>query len=202
MSAPTQYPLHWPRNRGRTPHSQRRGAAFSKRVGNFSKDLSIEDSCKRLQSELDALGVDDFILSTDARPRLDGVPRSDGIEDPGAALYFKHKGKDIVFAGDVFDRLADNIAAIAKHIESLRGQDRWGVGTIQQAFAGYAALPSPNPHWTLLFELPLTAGKPEIEAAYRRLAKIHHPDTGGSDAAFAQVERAHDQALRDIGVRT
>jgi len=155
-----------------------------------------------LQHELDALGVDEFILSTDARPRLDGIPRSDGIDDPGAALYFNHKGKDIVFAGDVFERLADNIAAIAKHIDSLRGQDRWGVGTIRQAFAGYAALPSPDPHWTLLFELPADAPKADIEAAYRRLAKIHHPDVGGSSAAFAQVERAHDQALRDIGVKS
>jgi hypothetical protein len=33
--------------------------------------------------------------------------------------------------------VADNIAAIAAHIDAIRRQDRYGVGTLDQAFAGY-----------------------------------------------------------------
>jgi DnaJ-domain-containing protein 1 len=35
-----------------------------------------------------------------------------------------------------------------------------------------------------------------IEAAYRALAKIHHPDAGGSTAAMQHINRAYDQVRR------
>ncbi len=38
--------------------------------------------------------------------------------------------------------MADNLWAIAKHVEAMRGLDRWGVGDITRAFTGYAALPA------------------------------------------------------------
>jgi hypothetical protein len=59
-------------------------------------------------------------------------------------VYFKLHGKDRVLACDKWDRVADNIAAIAAHIDAIRRQDRYGVGTIDQAFAGYSALPPPG----------------------------------------------------------
>jgi len=50
--------------------------------------------------------------------------------------------------------VSDNIAAIAAHIEALRAQERYGVGTIEQAFAGYSALE----HRTWQIVLRLDAG--------------------------------------------
>lgn len=62
--------------------------------------------------------------------------------DRGAAVYFEMKGKPVSLACDKWNRVEDNIWAIAKHIEALRGQQRWGVGSIEQAFRGYTALPA------------------------------------------------------------
>ncbi|WP_197535667.1 J domain-containing protein [Sphingobium sp. SYK-6] len=135
-------------------------------------------------------------LSTNLETRLDGNPRSGQPEpqDPGAAVYFRLQGKDTVLACDKWDRVADNIAAIAKHIEALRGMDRWGVGTAAQAFAGYQALPAPEQWWQVL-GVPVSATREQINAAYRSLAMKAHPDQGGSDAAMARLNAAREQGL-------
>ena len=65
-------------------------------------------------------------------------------DDPGVAVYFQLHDKERVLACDKWDTVADNIAAIAAHIDGIRRQDRYGVGTIDQAFAGYSALPPPG----------------------------------------------------------
>lgn len=36
----------------------------------------------------------------------------------------------------------------------------------------------------------------DVRRAYKRLARIHHPDNGGSNAAFIELKQAHDEALR------
>jgi hypothetical protein len=47
------------------------------------------------------------------------------------------------FACDRWDSVADNVQAIRKTIEALRGIERWGTGDmVQRAFAGFVALPS------------------------------------------------------------
>ena len=73
------------------------------------------------------------MISTNLKLRLDGLPRSDQATpaDPGVAVYFELDGKTIVLACDKWNRVADNIYAIAKHVDALRGQDRWGVGTVE-----------------------------------------------------------------------
>lgn len=39
----------------------------------------------------------------------------------------------------------------------------------------------------------------QIKAAYRRLAKIHHPDRGGSEAKFIEVTAAYKFAMAGEG---
>mgnify|MGYP000712282402 CR=1 FL=1 len=139
----TRYPLTWPAGWKRTPTAQRARARF--RSGRT--ELSIYEATQRLQGELERLerGIGGVVLSTNVETRLDGMPRSDrrAPADPGAAVYFRLKGQPRCLACDKWDRVADNIAAIAAHIEAIRAVDRYGVGTLDQAFAGYAALPAP-----------------------------------------------------------
>jgi hypothetical protein len=143
-----RYPLSWPAAKPRTPAHRRKPAAFR----DAKRQVGVPTAINRLQIELDAIGASGVILSTNLELRLDGRPRGDRAApfDPGAALYFTLKGREIALACDRWDRVADNIVAIAKHIEALRGQDRWGVGTIEQAFAGYEALPAPEQWWQVL----------------------------------------------------
>jgi len=189
---PLAWPAGWPRatSRAFAKFNQKKdtGRGYSE-----TSKVTVAIARNRLQRELDLLGAGYITLSTNLELRLDGQPRSDRANpaDPGAAVYFRLKGKDTVLACDRWMSVADNIAAIAKHIEALRGMDRWGVGTAAQAFAGYQALPAPEQWWQVLGLRPDDSAA-EIEAAYRDLARVAHPDTGGSDAAMARLNAARD----------
>lgn len=203
------HPLQWPLGRPRT--QSRRDAAFSKRVReagktyDTQKNLSIADAIKRLQDEVDRLRVSDYVLSTNVALRLDGMPRSDQAApaDPGVCLYFTLKGKPHALPCDTYRRVADNIAAIAKHIEATRAIERYGVATMEEMFTGFTALPSPTakkPWREVLGLKPEWHGTAnEIEVRYRAVAKNVHPDLpGGSHEAMAELNRARDAALDEV----
>lgn len=222
MTDATRYPLSWPFGWQRTTAGQRKRAKFRRQETVYSSqpggrswkrsaDLTVAGAMERLKIELARIGALDVIVSTNVELTTYGEPRSGrrAPEDPGAAVYFRLNGKDRVLACDRWDQVQGNIAAIAAHIECVRGIDRYGVGTLDQAFAGYDALPPPGasnrPPWrkVLGFEdfpvgaLPLKA---DIEIAYRGLAKQCHPDLqGGSHEATAMLNAARDQALEEIG---
>lgn len=195
MNQVPAYPLQWPASWPRAHYRRRAHFGTTGRNG-WKQALTVADARARLSEQLDALGARYATLSTNVELRLDGSPRSGQPEpkDPGVALYFQMQGKDTVLACDKWDRVADNIAAIAKHIEALRGIDRWGVGTAAQAFAGYQALPEPE-QWFQVLGVQPNATKAEITAAYREKARGAHPDTGGSDAAMARLNAARDAGL-------
>jgi len=188
----TKYPLSWPTGWQRTKAWERKRAAFS----SHKKPLTVWDAIGRVSGELSRLGATDEILSTNVAVRLDGLPRSGQAEpsDPGAAVYFKLKKQDRCLACDRWDRVADNIAAIAQHIDALRRIDRYGVGTMEQAFAGYAALPPTHEDWWLVLGVAQTATDEQIRAAYQALIKVHHPDVGGTHDGMSKINKAYNVA--------
>lgn len=206
------YPLQWPQARPRTSWDQRKRASFNKKhipAGKsyqVTSELSVADAVGRLQSEIDRLGASTYVLSTNLALRLDGLPRSGQAEpeDPGAALYFHLDGKAHCLPCDTYDRIADNIAAIAKHIEATRAIERYGVATMSEMFAGFVALPAPDAkkHWR---EVLGVGPKEPMDAAYVReryriRAQGAHPDRpGGSHAEMAELNRARDEALAEVG---
>lgn len=192
---PTAYPLAWPSGWPRTPATRRAPAKF--RSGRHASDeIRLTDARDRLQRELDRMGAGGPILSTNLRLRLDGLPRAGepAPADPGAAVYFTLKKRPIVLACDRWTKVAGNIAAIAAHLDAMRGMDRWGVGSVEQLFTGYAALPAPlSPgDWRTLLRNPTTLAA--AEATYRELMRAAHPDAGGSHAAAAALNEAISQA--------
>jgi hypothetical protein len=162
----------------------------------------VFDATGRLEAEIDRLGGRDAVLSTNVSLRLDGRPRSDeSPADPGAAVYFGFRGKATVLAADRFRTTADNIAAIAGHIEALRRVERYGVGTIEQALAGYKALPADSAaNWRAVFGFAAEARPTvdQLDSAYKAAARSRHPDLGGSDVEMAHVNRARDYALLEL----
>ena len=107
---------------------------------------------------------------------------------------------------DRFSVLADNIAAIAAHIDAVRRIERYGVGTTEQMFAGFQAIRGPGPKpWreTLGFKVdePVTADG--VRQRHRDAAKRLHPDLNGSvpgaESAMAEVNAARDAALAELG---
>lgn len=181
---PLQWPMGWKRSQWRT----------------WSKfgDRSIDKAVSILLAELRRLGALNPVISANLTLRRDGYPSSSQSRpaDPGIAVYFTLGKKRVVLACDKWERPQENIYAIAKHVEALRGQDRWGVGSIEQAFAGYMALEErTGPSCWEILEITPDATEQQILDAYRRKAREAHPDTGGSSEAFVQVTQAKDIAL-------
>lgn len=187
---PLSWPLTWPRTKNRT-HSQ---------FGRWGAHPSVAKAKDALLPELRRLGASRIVVSTNVALRRDGLPYSNQKEpaDPGVAVYFTLKNAPRVLACDRWSSVGENLYAIAKHIEALRGQDRWGVGSVEQAFAGYAALPPPSSEadncWTTL-ELPFGASADQINDRYRLLAQVRHPDRGGTQDAMAKLNKAREETL-------
>lgn len=226
MTVAEAFPLSWPEGWPRTDPAKRKRAQFSTsgteyfKIGDnhhsrrVSRELTIYAGMRRLTDELARLGVrsNTVIVSTNVELRQDGQPRSDRRPptDPGVAVYFQLKGHDRVLACDKWDRVPDNMAAIAGHIDAIRRQERYGVGTMEQAFAGYAALPPPAGGAPILRPWREVLGMGEMtgpndlmltlaEGIYRKKAKNSHPDTAGGDHdAMAELTRAIEEARREL----
>ena len=196
MNTQNAYPLSWPISRPRTEPGNRR-------VANFG-DHTVARAVAEIYAELKRLGVGDWnvVVSSNIPLRLDGVPRSDqgNMKDPGVAVYFKLKERSTVFACDKWIHVEHNLWAVAKHIEAMRGQRRWGVGDLEQQFAGYAALPpsgsSAGASWWNILGCAHDAPFDVVKEAYREKAQIVHPDNKltGSHEAMVLLNTAWDQA--------
>jgi hypothetical protein len=198
----TAYPLTWPEGWPRRPGYTRKRAQFkSQKSGGGTVQISVSEGMRRVLVELQALRTsrDDVVVSTNLRLRLDGFPRSDQPEpsDPGAAVYWQQGQTMKVMAIDRYDRVADNLAAIAATLEAMRAIERHGGGEIlDRAFTGFTALPAPKKWWDILGILP-TATADQINARFRALAAIHHPDRDGGDhGRMAEISAARDEALK------
>jgi hypothetical protein len=223
----SRFPLQWPTGWKRTPYGQRRRAKFAKVKTTYtpsstpgqngytyksSERLTIGDGIKRVAGELRRMGVldGDWLISSDIPTRLDGLPYANAAQpkDPGVAVYFRMgaKREPRVLACDAWDRVADNLAAIAGHIEALRAIDRYGVGTLEQAFAGYAAIPvkTGGADWRaeMGFKPEERPSAEAIDARFKALARERHPDTGGSHEAMARLNEARATALAELELAT
>lgn len=205
-TGPDAYPLDWPVSWPRTPAGQRRVAKFH-RDGHV---LTLSDAIRRLKPELRLLRVTNVVISTNVKPTLAGelnrTTTHREVQDPGAAVYFRLKTMPRVLACDRWNRLPDNLAAIAGHIAAARAQDRWGVGTIEQAFAGYLALPAvgtPMLWWQILGLKERPTNIDQARAAWLDKIRELHPDRyGGTNEAAgnqaAEVNAAWQEAQRDL----
>lgn len=186
MSEPVQaFPLQWPPGRRRL--MGREHAPFKVAMGRSLKDIG---------NEVGMLGGTHMVISTNMPVRRDGLPYSDRrvILDPGAAVYFSYKGRQVAFACDRWDTLEANLRAISKTINALRGIDRWGTGDmVAAAFTGFTALPAPEQPWQVLGLTTSSPTREQIDQAYRLLAKEHHPDNGGTQAQMARINVARDE---------
>lgn len=191
MSEPIQaYPLQWPAGRQRRRYRQH--AQFGTRHG-----LTLGKARDELFRQIKLLGGKMPILSSNLELRLDGLPYANQRQpdDPGVAVYFTYKGKQHCFACDVWHKVEDNVFAIAKTIDALRGIERWGTGDmLERAFMGFEALPQPE-QWFQVLGVSAHATEQEIDAAYRRLAMEHHPDRGGNGDQMARINAARDAGL-------
>lgn len=160
-----------------------------------------------LRDEINRLGGNNLVVSTNLRLRTDGgiyaADLAKRIDDPGVAIYFKYKKKDISMCCDQYLRVWENIYALGKGIEALRGMERWGVSDfLERAFTGFTALPESTSAiavidiWLVLGLQNKPAYKDQVIDAYKTKAKELHPDVpGGSTEKFQQLQYAYEKAL-------
>ncbi|MGF6806245.1 hypothetical protein OKW30_001371 [Paraburkholderia sp. Clong3] len=204
------YPLQWPEGWPRTKSYARQHGKFSRqRRANYREDLTVADGVERVLLELGRLGIgrDDIVISTNLKTRLDGLPRSDqkAPDDPGVAVYWeKRRGGRKVMAVDRYQKVADNLAAVAATLDAMRAIERHGGAQIlERAFTGFTALPAPEAprHWREVIGVPAyVRDMATVRAEYRRRAAQHHPDRpGGSHDAMTELNAALAMAEKEIG---
>ncbi len=187
------FPLYWPESWPRT--KWREDSRFKTGFGaarNF------------LFAEISRMGGSKPILSTNIPLRNDGLPRANmpNPHDPGVAVYFGYKKHDLVFACDKYRKVMDNVYAIAKTIEAMRGIERWGASDMmERAFTGFKALPEKGSQaWrdVLGISPEQLVTRQVIEDRFRALVKERHPDTGGDTDKFQQLISAREAARLEI----
>lgn len=182
------YPLHWPQGRQRTPTHRRAQSRF---------DVSADRARRELRAEAERHGRQ-VVLSTNVELRRDGEPYASrrAPEDTGVAVYFIRKGRPVCFACDQYQQVWENMRAISKTLEAMRGIERWGSAEmLDRAFTGFEALPSPemvtpapNKAWWEILGVTPGATRQQINNAWKQKCR----DNGG---ASVELNNAKDAAL-------
>lgn len=188
------YPLCWPDGYKRTQY---------KIKSQFKQ--TMEKAQNFLRQEVSRLRATELIISTNIPVRNDGGLYADymkrKIEDPGAAIYFKYKNKDVSLCCDRYETVWENIYALGKGIEALRGLERWGVSEfLDRVFTGFTALPPPvvTRYWWTVLGCSRTDDEEQIKFKYRLLVKQHHPDAGGNTQRFQEIQQAYSEAMTQL----
>lgn len=207
-SAPQRSPLSWPGHRPRTPAHLRQSGKFRQSGG----AITVAGAMDRVEAEVQRLGGINALLSSNLDLRIDGRPRSGGARpaDPGVCLYFTLKAKPFALACDTYTEVAQNIAALAAHLDATRAISRHGVASAAETLQAFSALPPPSRHatrscWDILglnrqtiMDLPTTVRGAAINEAWRGRSRQTHPDIGGDEAAQADLNAARAEALKEI----
>jgi hypothetical protein len=197
---PLAWPAGWRRAADRTRGRFRSGGSS---IYHGSRALTIAEGTARVLAELKRLGYRDWeiVISTNVPLRRDGLPRGTAGEpdDPGVAVYWTDPmdGPQCM-AIDIYDRVADNLAAVAASIAALRAIERHGGAQIlRRAFAGFKALPATTESATSAVVAAerlangssvrtqdILASREALQRAQREYRARWHPDRNGGDASM------------------
>ena len=186
--------LTWPIDWSRTPAARRDRSRYE-----VTQDQAVDG----IRRAVKILKGSNLVISTNLPLNRYGRPSNDAREpkDPGVAVYWTRNNKPQVIACDKYSTVRENLRAVGLALDALRALERSGASqVIERAFMGLRALSAnAERHWRLVLELPDVVDEPTIDAAYRRLAKVRHPDKqSGSLTDMIELNRAHRQALEEL----
>lgn len=181
------YPLQWPPSWPRSKY---------KEYSRFG-ELTINIGKNEIIHELGLMNASKIIISTNLKLKNDGLPYSNQKppKDIGVAVYFKLKGKSQCIPCDRWQRIEENMRAIAKTINALRGIGRWGAeNMVEAAFTGFKSLQEGNGQWWKVLEVSMNATYEQVEEAYKKKAFQYHTDRGGDHNKMVEINLAMDTA--------
>lgn len=197
-------PLQWPAGVERNERGERKDATFFRKGEGYRRYRRAPGEARDfIVDELVRFGATHVVVTLDMPVNTNEWAFTQNRrepDDPGVAVYFDLDDNEQVIAIDQYDRIADNMWAVGRTIEALRQIERdGGPRVMRAAVSGFKALPESTSgrSWWDVLELDdgRTATADDVRRAYRRLAKERHPDSGGSDEAFAELSAAMRQGL-------
>lgn len=150
----------------------------------------------KLEKVMKRLGVDNY--------NYDWTRRSCFVEFwlDGQYYRFDHSienakahGQNVVYGSDVFAQVVLALEDIARITER-------GIYELQTWISGLKSLP-PAPSLDSCFVALGFSQKPEniddVKSAYKRLAKVVHPDCGGSEDSFRVLSENYEKCIEAMG---
>ena len=100
-------------------------------------------------------------------------------------------GQNIQFGSDIFAQVVLTLEDIARMTER-------GIYELQTWIAGLKSLPpkAELPSCFLALQFDRIPSVEDVNARYKQLARVCHPDGGGSEAMFQRLTEARDQAIQ------
>lgn len=159
---------------------------------------SFEDLEKKLERVMVRLGVEKYQSNWTS-----GKNRSSCYVEMryGASTYrFENSSEKSAACGRGLTYASNLFAAVVYSLEGLARAVEQGIFTLDMLLVGVPSLPEAAvlPPCFAVLQIFEWAGMPteaDVEASYKRLCKVTHPDAGGSDAAFMALTQARDQAI-------
>jgi hypothetical protein len=148
------------------------------------------------------MNAQNIVINSNMELRRDGLPYANQkpLLDKGVAVYFTLNGEQRCIPCDRWDDVGDNIQAIRKTVEALRGLDRWEAkAMVDAAFAGFKGLPenaTSGESWYDVLGVEFDASPDKIRKAFKNLAFKHHPDQGGDPAEFQRIKDAYERGMK------
>ena len=125
------------------------------------------------------------------------------LDDPGFVLRWTMDGDQYAVACDRYSRLRDNVQTVGLYLRQKRKMEQRPDETGESEFANARLPPGdesaepvvarPPPHEIL--EVAPDADPAVVKAAARQKLKQHHPDRGGDQEQFREVQRAREDLL-------
>lgn len=159
------------------------------------KQPQVDREENRIKREMELWRVRDYVVSRNRQRIYAG--------DPAVALWWlDQKGELRVLACDRYASMAENMHAIVLTLEALRGVERWGAYTAEQAAEGTRLLmieDRTKPRWWSVLGVGADWPLEAIENTYKLKAQSEHPDKGGDPEKFAALNAALDEARKAKG---
>ena len=125
-------------------------------------------------------------------------------------VIFDRNGKRYTKKCSKWENSLDNLRAIGLSIEYLyRAVEIYGIESQEElnnlfdsTFIGIEATPDDSvllignsTNWWEILGTTKEATKQDIINAYKAMAKVHHPDTGGNSEQFIKIRKAYEEAI-------
>lgn len=152
-----------------------------------------------LEREMRLWGIDksNYVVANTARAK-DSFMQS-ANDRRVSVRFFKPDGREVNLVYDAQERAVDNLRVLFLAIHSLRLNELRGIeGLLSSAYLQIAGPEVSRDPYEVL-GVRSDTDLEDIEAMYRSKAKRTHPDAGGTDAAFKEVQDAIERIRRDRG---